>query len=72
MLTKKTFQEKLAEANKVFTITVEKLKTVKAEIADKITANNGSISQLQSENEELEILSSNATKQIEQISKLIN
>lgn len=72
MLTKKTFQEKLAEANKVFTTTVEKLKTVKAEIADKITANNGSISQLQSENEELEILSSNATKQIEQISKLIN
>lgn len=72
MLTKKTFQEKLAEANKVFTTTVEKLKTVKAEIADKITANNGSISQLQSENEELETLSSNATKQIEQISKLIN
>ncbi len=72
MLTKKTFQEKISEANKVFTITVEKLKTVKAEIADKITANNGSISQLQSENEELETLSSNATKQIEQISKLIN
>ena len=72
MLTKKTFQAMLDEANKIFTVTIDKLKTVKAEISDKITANNGSISQLQSENAELETLSSNASKQIEQISKFIN
>lgn len=72
MLTKKTFQEKITEANKVFVATVEKLKTVKAEIADKIVANNNSITQLQNENGDLEVLSANAEKQIEQISKLIN
>ncbi|MFR9543169.1 MAG: hypothetical protein SNH27_14080 [Rikenellaceae bacterium] len=72
MLTKKTFQEKIVDAQKVFTATIEKLKTVKAEIADKIATNNSSITQLQTENEELEELSSNATKQIDQISQFIN
>lgn len=71
MLTKKTFQEKISDAQKVFTATIEKLKTVKAEIADKVATNNNSISQLQSENAELQTLSDNATKQIDQISKFI-
>lgn len=71
MLNKKTFQEKISDAQKVFTATIEKLKTVKAEIADKVATNNASISQLQSENAELQTLSDNATKQIDQISKFI-
>ena len=71
MLNKKTFQEKISDAQKVFTATIEKLKTVKAEIADKVATNNNSISQLQSENAELQTLSDNATKQIDQISKFI-
>ncbi|MFR9543664.1 MAG: hypothetical protein SNH27_16655 [Rikenellaceae bacterium] len=72
MLTKKTFQDKIGDAQKVFTATIEKLKIVKTEIADKIATNNSSITQLQTENEELEELSSNATKQIDQISQFIN
>lgn len=72
MLTKKTFQEKIVDAQKVFTATIEKLKTVKTEIADKIATNNNSITQLQSENAELEELSANATKQIDHISQFIN
>ena len=71
MLTKKTFQEKITDAQKVFTATVEKLKSVKAEIADKVATNNNSISQLQSENAELQTLSDNATKQLDQISQFI-
>lgn len=72
MLTKKTFQEKITDAQKVFTATIEKLKSVKAEIADKVASNNASITQLQSENVELQTLSDNATKQIDQISQFIN
>ncbi|MFR9543939.1 MAG: hypothetical protein SNH27_18090 [Rikenellaceae bacterium] len=72
MLAKKTFQDKIGDAQKVFTATIEKLKAVKAEIADKIATNNSSITQLQTENAELEELSSNATKQIDQISQFIN
>lgn len=71
MLTKKTFQEKITDAQKVFAATVEKLKSVKAEIADKVATNNNSISQLQSENAELQTLSDNATKQLDQISQFI-
>ena len=68
----KSFQSKLTEANKVFTATIEKLKTVKAEIAEQMNSNNVGIEQLQQENSELESLASNATRQIEQIGKIIN
>ena len=67
----KSFQSKLTEANKVFTATIEKLKTVKAEIAEQMNSNNVGIEQLQQENSELESLASNATRQIEQIGKLL-
>lgn len=72
MLTKRTFQDRISDAGKIFTATVEKLKTVKAEIADKVATNNSSIAQLQSENAELQALSDGAEKQIEQISKFIS
>ena len=72
MITKKTFQEKITEANKVFTSTIEKLKTVKEEIAQKVALNNSEISKLQDENAELDALATNAHRQIEQISKFIN
>ena len=68
----KSFQSKLTEANKVFTATIEKLKAVKAEISEQMNSNNVGIEQLQQENSELESLSSNATRQIEQIGKIIN
>lgn len=67
----KSFQEKLIEANKVFTVTVEKLKTIKSEISTQIATNNSGIERLSTENAELETMANNASRQIEQIGKFI-
>ena len=72
MLTKKTFSAKIEEANKIFTVTVEKLKTIKTEISEQIASNNSGIDRLTAENTELETMVNNASRQIEQIGKLVN
>ena len=72
MLTKKSFETKLADANKIFTVTVEKLKTIKTEISEQIASNNSGIDRLTAENTELETMVNNASRQIEQIGKLVN
>ena len=72
MLTKKSFETKLADANKIFTVTVEKLKTIKTEISEQIASNNSGIDRLTAENTELEAMANNASRQIEQIGKLVN
>lgn len=71
MLSKKSFQTKLDEANKIFTVTVEKLKAVRYDISEQISSNNSGIERLSSENAELEVMSSHASRQIEQIGKFI-
>ena len=72
MLTKKSFSAKIEEANKIFTVTVEKLKTIKTEISEQIASNNSGIDRLTAENTELEAMVNNASRQIEQIGKLVN
>ena len=72
MLTKKTFSAKIEEANKIFTVTVEKLKTIKTEISEQIASNNSGIDRLTAENTELETMVNNASRQIEQIGKRDN
>lgn len=71
MLQKKSFQTKIDEANKVFTVTVEKLRSVKSEIIEQISSNNSGIERLSAENEELESMASHVSRQIEQIGKFV-
>lgn len=68
---KKSFQSKIDGANRVFTVTVEKLKDIQADITAKVEKNHVKVQKLTSENEELEDMKAKAGRQIEEISKFI-
>lgn len=71
MLFKKSFQTKIEGANRVFTVTVEKLKDIQADITAKVEKNHAKVQKLTSESEELEGMKAKAGRQIEEISKFI-
>jgi hypothetical protein len=71
MLFRKSFQSKINGANRVFTVTIEKLKNIQADISAKIEKNHAKAQKLIHENEELESMKTQAGQQIEEISKFI-
>lgn len=68
---RKSFQNQINGANRVFTATVEKLKNIQADITAKVEKNHAKVQKLTSENEELEGMKAKAERQIEEISKFI-
>ena len=72
MLSKKTFQAKIEEANKIFITTEEKLKTIQSEISTQKISNVSEIERLTQENEELDAMFDKTSRQREAIQKLID
>lgn len=68
---RKSFQNQINGANRVFTATVEKLKNIQVDITSKVEKNHAKVQKLTSENEELESMKAKAERQIEEISKFI-
>lgn len=54
MFTYKSFQSRIEEANKVFSLAVEKLKSVQADILAKVSSNQSQVQKLTQENAELD------------------
>lgn len=54
MFTDKSFQSRIEEANKVFSLAVEKLKSVQADILAKVSSNQSQVQKLTQENAELD------------------
>lgn len=71
MLGKKSFQEKVEEAGKVFIETTEMLKGIQSEIADQMEKNRAQAEKLTCENRELEKLHAKAGRQIAEVGKLV-
>lgn len=71
MLFRKSFQTKIDGANRVFTATIEKLKTIQVDIITQIEKNHAKVQKLTDENVELEGMKAKAGRQIEEISKFI-
>lgn len=71
MLFRKSFQNKIDGANRVFTATVEKLKNIQTDITAKVEKNHARVQKLTNENEELDSMKAKAGRQIEEISKFI-
>lgn len=71
MFTDKSFQSRIEEANKVFSVAVEKLKSVQADILARVSSNPSQIQKLTEENGELDSMNAKTEKQIEQIGKFI-
>lgn len=71
MFTDKSFQSRIEEANKVFSVAVEKLKSVQTDILARVSSNQSQIQKLTEENNELESMKNKTEKQIEEFSKFI-
>lgn len=71
MFTDKSFQSRIEEANKVFSVAVEKLKSVKTDILARTSSNQSQIQKLTEENSELDSMNAKTEKQIEEISRFI-
>lgn len=54
MFTYKSFQSRIEEANKVFSLAVEKLKSVQADILARVSSNQSQVQKLTQENAELD------------------
>lgn len=71
MFTDKSFQSRIKEANKVFSVAVEKLKSVQTDILARTSSNQSQIQKLTEENSELDSMKAKTEKQIEEISRFI-
>lgn len=71
MLYQKSFQARIEDAGKVFAATVEKLKTIQADIDAKTEKNREQMDGLAAENRELEKLRTRTARQIEEIGKFM-
>lgn len=71
MFTDKSFQSRIEEANKVFSVAVEKLKSVQTDILARTSSNQSQIQKLTEENSELDSMNAKTGKQIEEISRFI-
>lgn len=71
MFTDKSFQSRIEEANKVFSVAVEKLKSVQTDILARTSSNQSQIQKLTEENSELDSMKAKTEKQIEEISRFI-
>lgn len=71
MFTDKSFQSRIEEANKVFSVAVEKLKSVQTDILARTSSNQSQIQKLTEENSELDSMNAKTGKQIEEFSKFI-
>lgn len=68
---KRTFQSKIEAANRVLNSTIEKLKSIQADMVAQIEKNKAKIQSLESKNSELEEIRTKTEKQIGEISKFI-
>lgn len=68
---KRTFQNKIEAANRILNSTIEKLKSIQADMVAQIEKNKAKIQSLESKNSELEEIRTKTEKQIGEISKFI-
>lgn len=68
---KRTFQSKIEAANRVLIRTIEKLKSIQADMAAQIEKNKAKMQSLESKNSELEEIKKKTEKQIGEISKFL-
>lgn len=71
MFWKKSFKGKIENANRVFSVTIEKLKNIQVDMTAKVDKNLAKIQKLTDENVELEAMKVKVGKQIEEIGKCI-
>lgn len=69
---KKSFQERIEKANRLFHTTIEKLERTMTEIDVKVDNNNRKQQKLSDENRELEVMKEKTSFQIKEISKIIS
>lgn len=67
----KSFEERIKEANNVFIETINKLKEIGTDMAEKISNNNLRLKELELENDILTGLKNKTDKQIDQINQLL-
>lgn len=71
MFWKKSFKGKIENANRVFSVTIEKLKNIQVDMTSKVDKNLAKIQKLTDENAELEAMKVKVGKQIEEIGECI-